>query len=52
MFEDHSFDFEAAPSSSLKMKVAQSSLTLCDPMDYSLTGSSVHGILQEGYWSR
>ena len=24
----------------------QSSLTLCDPMDYSLPGSSVHGILQ------
>ena len=22
------------------------SLTLCDPMDYSLPGSSVHGILQ------
>ena len=26
--------------------VAQSCLTLCDPMDYSLTGSSVHGIFQ------
>ena len=26
--------------------VAQSCLTLCDPMDYSLPGSSVHGILQ------
>ena len=26
--------------------VAQSCLTLCDPMD--CTGSSVHGILQEG----
>ena len=26
--------------------VAQSSLTLCDPMDYSPPGSSVHGILQ------
>ena len=24
--------------------VAQSCLTLCDPMDYSLPGSSVHGI--------
>ena len=24
----------------------QSCLTLCDPMDYSLPGSSVHGILQ------
>ena len=26
--------------------VAQSCLTLCDPMDYSLPGSSVHGISQ------
>ena len=25
---------------------AQSRLTLCDPMDYSPPGSSVHGILQ------
>ena len=29
-----------------KMLVAQSCLTLCDPMDCSLPGSSVHGILQ------
>ena len=28
------------------MKVAQSCLTLCDPVDYSLPGSSVHEILQ------
>ena len=27
--------------------VAQSCPTLCDPMDYSLPGSSIHGILQE-----
>ena len=27
-------------------EVAQSSLTLCDPMDCSLSGSSVHGIFQ------
>ena len=27
-------------------KLLQSSLTLCDPMDYSSPGSSVHGILQ------
>ena len=26
--------------------VVQSRLTLCDPTDYSLPGSSVHGILQ------
>ena len=28
------------------MKIAQSNLTLCDLMDCSLLGSSVHGILQ------
>ena len=28
------------------MLVTQLCLTLCDPMDYSLPGSSVHGILQ------
>ena len=27
-------------------KLLQSYLTLCDPMGYSLSGSSVHGILQ------
>ena len=26
--------------------------TLCDPMDHSLPGSPVHGILQAKYWSR
>ena len=30
----------------VKVEVAQSCLTFCDPMDYSLPGSSVHGILQ------
>ena len=29
-------------------KVAQSCLTLSDPIDHSLPGSSVHGILQAG----
>ena len=33
------------PSSSLVL-VAQSSLTLCNPMDCSPPGSSVHGIIQ------
>ena len=28
----------------MKVSVAQSSLTLCDPVDCSLPGSSVHGI--------
>ena len=30
------------------MSVAQSSLTACNPMDYSPPGSSVHGIVQAG----
>ena len=30
----------------LKVLVTQLCLTLCDPKDYSLPGSSVHGILQ------
>ena len=29
----------------------QSCLTVCDPMDYSLPGSSVHGIIHQEYWS-
>ena len=33
------------------MLVAQSCLTLCDPMDCSPPGSPVHGILQARYWS-
>ena len=38
----------APPLKPLKVKalVAQSCATLCDPMDCSLPGSSVHGILQ------
>ena len=31
--------------------VVQSCLTLCDRMDCSLPGSSVHGILRQEYWS-
>ena len=34
------------PVMSCYVFVAQSSPTLCSPVDYSLTGSSVHGILQ------
>ena len=30
----------------VKVVVTQSCPTLCNPMDYSLPGSSVHGILQ------
>ena len=32
-------------------EVAQSCLTLCDPVDCSLPGSSLHGILQARLWS-
>ena len=34
------------PSKKSESEVAQSCPTLCDPVDYSPTGSSVHGILQ------
>ena len=33
------------------VKIAQSCPTLCDPMDCSLPGSSVHGIFQAIVWS-
>ena len=33
-------------SEKVKVFIAQSCLLLCDPMDVSLPGSSVHGILQ------
>ena len=32
-------------------EVTQSCPTLCDPMDCSLPGSSIHGILQQESWS-
>ena len=35
----------------LHAKSLQSCLTLCNPMDCSLPGSSVHGILQQEYRS-
>ena len=31
---------------------AQLCLTLCEPMDYSLPGSSVHGFSRQEYWSQ
>ena len=34
-----------------KVLVTQSCPTLCDPMDYIWPGSSVHGVLQQEYWS-
>ena len=35
-----------APGPIVHAQSVQSCPTLCDPMDYSPTGSSVHGILQ------
>ena len=32
-------------------EVAQLFLTLRDPMDFSLPGSSVHGFSKQDYWS-
>ena len=37
---------ENGMESESESEVAQSCLTLCDPVDYSPPGSSVHGILQ------
>ena len=34
-----------------EVKVAQSCLTLCDPMDCRPPGFSVHGIFQAKYWN-
>ena len=33
------------------MKSLQSCPTLCDPMDYSQPGSSIHGFFRQEYWS-
>ena len=35
----------------VKVLVAQSWQTLCDPMDCSLPGSSAHGVSRQEYWS-
>ena len=36
----------ARPDKKNRSEITQACLTLCDPMDCSLTGSSIHGILQ------
>ena len=41
----------AGPPEAFKVLVAQSCLTLRDPIDCSLPGSSVHGISRQKYWS-
>ena len=45
-FADISGDRDTVPRMMVVVLVAQSCLTLCDPMDYSLPGSCVHVILQ------
>ena len=35
----------------MHVRLLQSCLTLCDSMDYSAPGSSVHGIPQREYWN-
>ena len=42
---------EQTPSCLVKVLFAQLCLILCDPMDCSPPGSSVHGILHAEYWS-
>ena len=46
---DHCIDMVVA---CMHAKLLQSCLTLCDPMDYSQSGSSVHGFSRQEYWSR
>ena len=43
-------EFQMSWRSKVKVLVTQPCLTLCDPMDYSPPGSSVHGILQARIW--
>ena len=40
------WSFVAAASSDSESEVTQLCPTLCDPMDYSQPGSSIHGIIQ------
>ena len=40
-----------SPMRESESEVAQSRLTLSDPMDCSLLGSSIQGIFQATYWS-
>ena len=39
------------PNINILSEVAQSCPTLCDPTDYNLPGSSLHGISRQEYWS-
>ena len=45
-------EHQCSPQFFIVMLVDRSCLTLCDPMDRSLPGSSVHGIFsRQEYWS-
>ena len=49
MHSDNNDDYYYAAaliSTEVESEVAQLCLTLCDPMDYSLPGSSIHEIFQ------
>jgi len=48
--EDQGNDYKSGECL-LPVLVAQLCLTLCDPMDCSPPDFSVHGILQQEYWS-
>ena len=41
-----STDFQYVSSAPLRYVLSSSVVSLCDPVDYSLPGSSIHGILQ------
>ena len=45
----HIWLFQVGPK--LESEVTQSCPTLCNPMDCSLWGSSIHGISRQDYWS-
>ena len=45
------FSIERSLAKESENEVTQSCLTLCDPMDCSPPGSSIHGIFQARYWS-
>ena len=46
LYSTRTIDTQITNYEKVKVLVAQSCLILCDPMDCSLPGSSVHGILQ------
>ena len=45
------YSYKIFASAAAAAKSLQSCLTLCDPMDCSPPGSSVHGFSRQEYWS-